>query len=357
MLNELREVFISWQSAAGTWIDLGRINLKSGVAVGYNPTDFFRSRAVVEPLTADPAVLREDRLGTLMLLAQHVWTGGLVTAAYAPKVTQPTAIYSDIDLPCFDPMLDRTNAEHRLLLKGSLTIANGFSPELLLYHAGDRTLIGTDLTVGLGQQTIGYVEWTGGVGGSLLDDALRYGRETGTLPAKAPSVIPGDPAQSFHNSLAAGLSVTPADTRLTFNLEYHYFEAGFTPQDWHNWFNAAARHGTIPGVDAALWVHPVLRTGSAAADVTTLGVPARRLGGRVRARPGADRPGQCGFAGWLRPGASDGGLLPVAHLDDWRLGQFHLRHAAFRLRQPAASRQHSAAAGAVSLTAARDTGS
>ena len=92
---------------------------------------------MVEPLTADPTVLREDRLGTLMLMAQHVWTGGSLTAAYTQKVTQPTAIYTNIDLPSFDPMLDRTNAEHRFLLKGSLTITNGFTPELLLYHAGD----------------------------------------------------------------------------------------------------------------------------------------------------------------------------------------------------------------------------
>jgi hypothetical protein len=251
--NDLREAFISWQPADGTWIDLGRINLKSGVAVGYNPTDFFRTRAVVEPLTADPTVLREDRLGTLMLLVQHVWPGGSITAAYAPKVTQPTAIYTNIDLPSFDPMLDRTNAEHRFLLKGSLAIANGFTPELLLYHAGDRTQIGSNLTVGLGQQTIGYLEWAGGVGGSLIDNALRYGRETGTLPANAPAVIPNDTAQYFRNDLAVGLSYTPADTKLTFNAEYHYSQAAFSPQDWRNWFNAAARHGNIPGVDAALW--------------------------------------------------------------------------------------------------------
>ncbi len=251
--NDLREAFISWQPADGTWIDLGRINLKSGVAVGYNPTDFFRTRAVVEPLTADPTVLREDRLGTLMLLAQHVWTGGSITAAYAPKVTLPTAIYTNIDLPSFDPMLDRTNAEHRFLLKGSLTIANGFSPELLLYHAANRTLLGTDLTIGLGQQTIGYPEWAGGVGGTLIDSALRYGRETGTLPASAPAVIPDDPTLSFRNDLAAGVSYTPADTKLTFNLEYHYSQAGFTPRDWRNWFAAAVRRGNIPGVDAALW--------------------------------------------------------------------------------------------------------
>jgi hypothetical protein len=253
VLNELREAFITWQPADGTWIDLGRVNLKSGVAVGYNPTDFFRTRAVVEPLTADPTVLREDRLGTLMLLAQRVWTGGSIAAAYAPKVTQPTAIYTNIDLPSFDPMLDRTNAQQRLLLKGSVTIANGFSPELLIYHAGDRTQVGTNLTIGLGQQTIGYLEWAGGVDGSLIDDALRYGRETGTLPANAPAVIPDDPAQYFRNDLAVGLSYTPADTKLTFNVEYHYHEAGFSPQDWSNWFNAAARRGNIAGVDAALW--------------------------------------------------------------------------------------------------------
>ena len=251
--NDLREAFISWQPAEGTWIDLGRINLKSGVAEGYNPTDFFRTRAVVEPLTADPTVLREDRLGTLMLLGQHVWPGGSITAAYAPKVTQPTAIYTNIDLPSFDPMLDRTNAEHRFLLKGSLTITNGFSPELLVYHAGDRTRLGGNLTVGLGQQTVGYLEWSGGVGGSLIDDALRYGRETGTLPANAPPVIPDDPAQYFRNDLALGGSYTPAGTQVTFNLEYHYSGEGFSPQDWRNWFNAAARHGGIPGVDAALW--------------------------------------------------------------------------------------------------------
>jgi hypothetical protein len=253
VLNELREAFVSWQAADGTWIDLGRVNLKSGVAEGFNPTDFFRTRAVVEPLTADPTVLREDRLGTLMLLAQRVWTDGSITAAYAPKVTQPTAIYTNIDLPSFDPMLDRTNAEHRFLLKGSMTIANGFSPELLLYHAGDRTQVGGNLTAGLGQQTIGYVEWAGGVGGSLIDDALRYGRETGTLPAQAPAVIPDDPTQRFRNDLAVGLSYTPTDTRLTFNLEYHYAGDAFSAQDWRNWFNAAARHGNIPGVDAALW--------------------------------------------------------------------------------------------------------
>jgi hypothetical protein len=251
--NDLREAFVSWKPMEGIFFDLGRVNLKSGVASGYNPTDFFRTRAVVEPLTADPTVLREDRLGTLMLLGQYVWSGGSVTAAFAPRVTTPTAIYTNLSLPSFDPMLDRTNAADRFFLKGSVEVADGFSPELVLYHEGNRTQVGTNLTTGIGKQTILYLEWAGGVRDSLIDDALRYGRNTGTLPASAPAVIPGGAMGRFRNDLSVGLSWTPESTKLTFNLEYHFHEAGFSRQDWNNWFNTAARLGNIPGVDRSLW--------------------------------------------------------------------------------------------------------
>jgi hypothetical protein len=65
VLNDFREGFVSWQPHDGIYLDLGRINLRSGAALGFNPTDCFKSRAVVEPLSADPSVLREDRLGRL----------------------------------------------------------------------------------------------------------------------------------------------------------------------------------------------------------------------------------------------------------------------------------------------------
>ena len=250
--NELREAYVSWQPAAGLWLDLGRINVKSGVAAGYNPTDFFRTRAVVEPLTVDPGVLREDRLGTLMALGQYVWAGGSITAAFAPRVTLPTALYTNLNLPSFDPMLDRTNAADRMLLKASATVADGLSPELLLYHQGNQTEIGTNLTVGIGQSAIGYIEWAGGVQNGLIDEALRYGRQTGSIPTRAPAPLPFDADRMFRYDLSVGLSYTTA-TKITFNLEYHYHQAGLSPQDWNNWFTAASRLGRIPGVDAALW--------------------------------------------------------------------------------------------------------
>ncbi len=187
-----------------------------------------------------------------MVQGQYFWTGASLTAAFAPRVTLPTAIYRNNDLPNFDPMLDRTNAQDRFLLKGSVLIAEGFSPELLLYHAANRTQIGTNLTVEVGRQTVAYVEWAGGPDTSLIDNALSYGRETGTLPATSPAVIPLDQTLQFQNQLAAGFSFT-TESRITFNLEYHFYQPGFTRQDWNNWFGAGTRGAANPGITSTLW--------------------------------------------------------------------------------------------------------
>ncbi len=252
LINDLREAFFDWHPRDRTYLDFGRINLKSGVALGYNPTDFFRTRAVVEPLSADPSVLREDRLGTLMLRAQQLFEGGSLTAAFAPKLYEPSAIYTNINLPSLDPTLDRTNARNRSLVKTSINISDRFSPELLLYREGSQTRLGTNLAESFGQKVIAYLEWSGGRRASLIDDALRYGRDTGTLPLHAPDSIPESPHESFQNELALGVSYT-TQTRITFNLEYHFNQPGFTRADWRNWFTAGHAHPVPSPVAGELW--------------------------------------------------------------------------------------------------------
>jgi hypothetical protein len=233
--NDFREGFVSWQAQPSTYLDLGRINVKSGVAAGFNPTDFFKTRTVVEPLSVDPAVLREDRLGTFMLEEQQILQRGSLTLAYAPKLYDPSRIYTPTTLPSFDPMLDRTNDHDRVLLKGSADLAPGVSPELLAYHEGNRTQFGANLTESVGQSTVLYAEWSGGRRASLIADALRYGVDTGTLPGNAPAVLPYDPRTHFQNDLSTGLSYTTPN-KIVLNLEYEFEQAAFSAQDWHNWF-------------------------------------------------------------------------------------------------------------------------
>src|SRR3982074_3721665 len=162
VINDLREVYLDWQPWDRTYLEVGRVNLKSVVALGYTPTDFFRTRAVVEPLSADPTVLREDRLGTLMVRTQQLWEGGSLTAAVAPGLYKPSPIYTNLSLPSADPMLERTNARNRFLAKGSVNIASNFSPEFLLYREGSETRVGASLAEGLGQKVVAYLEWAGG---------------------------------------------------------------------------------------------------------------------------------------------------------------------------------------------------
>lgn len=248
--NDLREGYLAWTIDPETFLNFGRINLKSGVALGFNPTDFFKTRAVVEPLSADPSVLREDRLGTLMLMGEHLWMGGSLTVAFAPWLTGESAIYGNTNLPSFNPMFDRTNAVNRVLVKASFNLLDDLSPEVLAYVEDGRAQFGANLTHGFGQSVVGYLEWAGGRRADLVTDALAYGRATGTIPALAPPPFATSAARSFENDLSLGASYT-SESKITFNLEYHFHQAGFSESDWRNWFATGASHA--PPVDAELW--------------------------------------------------------------------------------------------------------
>ncbi len=250
--NDLREAYVDWHPVKTVWLDAGRINLRNGVALGVNPTDFFRSRAVIDPLSADPTVLREDRLGTLMVSIQTFWERGSALMAYAPKVTEPTAIYSPQNEPSFNPVFDRTNAQNRFLVKTSANLVDGLNPEFLAYRAGNRTQFGTNLTAPVGRATVLYLEWAGGVRQNLIADAFRYGEMTGTLPQSASTALPNNSRRHFMNDLSVGATYT-TENRMTFSLEYEFHEAGFSSHDWRNWFDTGARGASTPATETALW--------------------------------------------------------------------------------------------------------
>lgn len=252
LINDLRELYASTEPTTRTYLDIGRINLKSGVALGYNPTDYFKTRAVVEPLSADPTVLREDRLGTVMLRAERIWEDATLTAAFAPRLEHPSPIYTNLNLPSVDPTLDRTNAASRALLQGTIKLTHDFSPELLLYREDNETQLGVNLTESVGQRVVAYLEWSGGRRYSLITEALRFGRDSGTLPADAPQLLPDNPASSFQNQLAIGASYT-AGTSVTFNVEYHGNSGGFSGADWNQWFALGGGRSGHDPIVLELW--------------------------------------------------------------------------------------------------------
>jgi hypothetical protein len=147
-------------------------------------------------------------------------------------------------------MPDRTNAVNRALVKASFTLTDDVSPEFLAYLEDGRASFGTNLTYGFGQSIVGYLEWAGGDRANLVTNALGYGRKTRTIPAFAPPPLATSTTRFFQNDVAVGASYT-TESKITFNLEYHYHQAGFSGSDWRNWLDAGALH--IAPLDAELW--------------------------------------------------------------------------------------------------------
>jgi hypothetical protein len=231
--NDLREAYVTWDAPDDAYLEAGRINLRSGVALGYNPTDFFRSRTAVATASADPSNARENRLGTTMIRGQKLWDFGSLVVAYAPRLTARTPLWAG-SRDGFGPHFDFTNADHRFFVSFDLSSV-ALNPQISLYHAGGRTKAGLNFSYPLGQSVIAYAEWSGGKAPNLIADAIAYGKATSTLPAFVPALPPTGSGRAFQNDVAAGASWTGTD-KITINLEYHYSSAAMSGRDWRNWF-------------------------------------------------------------------------------------------------------------------------
>jgi hypothetical protein len=208
-VGTLKEAYLSWQPQANLLVDAGRINARQGVALGYNPTDFFRADAVRSLISPDPNSLRDNRLGTVMLRGEELWDSGALTVSYAPRLTAHTSSAA------LDPDLGATNSQGRWMLSLSEQLAPGFTPQWLVFgRDGCSPQVGVNLTAGMGSATVAYVEVSGGRSTSLLGQALQLaGGET------------------FRSRAAAGVTYSTT-YKLSLTLEYEYNGAGSGQQQW-----------------------------------------------------------------------------------------------------------------------------
>jgi hypothetical protein len=248
--NDFREGYLTWQPSAQNYLEAGRINLRNGVALGFNPTDFFKTRTQVDQASLDPSVIREDRLGTLMLRGQSIWDSGAASIAFAPKLYKPTPVATRAQ-PGISPMLDRTNAADRVLLSANYDVAD-LTPQAFLYREAGATKLGLDVTYPIGQAVIAYAEWAGGRQRNLISEAESYGKKTGTLPPVAPLLPPSNTSKSFRSDAVLGASWTSA-AKLTLNLEYHYHQAGLSGAEQRRWFAIGEAQRKILPVTEELW--------------------------------------------------------------------------------------------------------
>lgn len=220
-VNSLREAYLSWQPEGdNTVVELGRINLRYGPGYGYNPTDFFRDNSLRTLTTANPLALRENRMGSVMLRAQHLWTDGALSVAYSPELAdRPDADGWSLDL-------GSTNNRDRALIALSTQFSQRVSSQVLVYkEPGMSPTLGASLTALLSDAAVAHLEWSRGSESDLLSRAL-------ALPN----------ADVARNRLTGGISYTTLN-KLTVTAEYQYNGFALSQSDWAALGTAPAAQG------------------------------------------------------------------------------------------------------------------
>ncbi len=209
-INSLREAYLSWQPGTGdTVFDLGRINVRSGPGYGYNPTDFFRDGSLRVLTSADPFALRQNRLGTVLLRAQRLWSDGSLSLAYSPKLA---------DAPSRDGLnldLGSTNNRDRVLMTLGTQWSQRLNSQFLLYKDDNQSAtLGANLTALLSDAATAHLEWTHGSEADLQSRAL--GLATATVT---------------RHRLVGGVTYTTLG-KTSITAEYHYNGFGLNQAGW-----------------------------------------------------------------------------------------------------------------------------
>lgn len=212
-VNTLKELYVAGRLDQEHLIDVGRVNARFGVASGYNPTDHFRDHAVRSVTSVDPAALRENRLGTVMVRTQKVWSTGALTALVAPRLSDgPNDAGLAVDIGA-------TNDRTRWLLAWSQRWSPDWQPQWLLYgedRDGAQPQLGLNITRLLSEACVAHLEGSAGRRPSLL--ARARGR-------------PGDD-MAWRTSLATGLTCSNRFNQ-SLTLEFQHDGAALDRQGWN----------------------------------------------------------------------------------------------------------------------------
>ncbi len=214
-VNTLREAYLSWHMNPDEIADVGRINLRYGAALGYNPTDFFKSGALRSIVSPDPASLRENRQGTVVIQGQKIWSQTSLKLAFSPKLG---------DAPSNDDYsLDfgATNPRNRWLLVGSHRFSEQLNPQFMLYGGAQTpTQVGVNLSGLVNRSTVAYLEVSTGKGRSLIAQAAG-----------------ADEANRMQQRASLGLTYT-TDFNLSLTGEVEYNSAGADRRQWNEFVAA-----------------------------------------------------------------------------------------------------------------------
>lgn len=226
----LRELSLTG-NLAGANLQLGRINVRDGVATGFNPSDVFRGGALPIRRSQDPARLRESRLGVVAAaVSVHGDWGDLALLA-------TPALSTTSDRHWYDPNWGAVNdGRAQGYLRYTLPQWHNLYANVVAAKAdGGTTSHGVNLSTSIGNAIVGYLE----------------AADTTIAPIAA---LLDDPAAARRRLRQAALGFTwTGESRQSLTLEHAYNGAGLNRREWLNGSRNAGDDDWNRALTASAW--------------------------------------------------------------------------------------------------------
>jgi hypothetical protein len=198
------------------FFELGRMNVKEGIASGYNPTDYFKGGSSFT-LSVDPKEKKENRLGALLIQASAILDDMTIKVLYSPEVSvKSQSIWANKNY--LGVHLDESNNQDRTTLYVGYTGFDTMSISGLLHSNNEGLNLGLNLSY-IDEGTIWYME------GSVVEKKSNIDTILGTQ----------NPVESYSTELSLGVNYT-SSTNIVSTFEYIYNHAGLDSSDWKNYF-------------------------------------------------------------------------------------------------------------------------
>ena len=234
----VKELYYKGEFSPTNLFEVGRINVKEGVARGYNPSDFFKGSTSFT-LSSDPKEIRDNRLGSVMMQNTLFFDDFTFKAIYSPKISvdEKSIWGSKKD---YGLHLDETNYEGRQSLYLGYSGLKDVSASLIFHHNKDADE--DSLGLNLSYVKNNWIVYTEG--------SLKKGKNDISNIIERLNLSP-----TVQNSLAsdketiqkAVVGVNYTYDNISTNFEYIFNSSGLNNHDWNNWFDLAQSSPQIAG--------------------------------------------------------------------------------------------------------------
>ena len=233
----IKDLFYKTSYKENYFFELGRMNVKEGIAYGYNPTDYFKGGSSFT-LSVDPKEKKENRLGALLVQASAILDDVTIKALYSPKISAASnTVWANKKY--FGLHLFQSNSQERASFYVGYTGFDDFSISGLLHTNDDGLNIGLNLSY-VDENIIWYME------SSTVKKRNTMDTFTDTLPMQ-------DIHTTFHSKdiyrteLSLGINYT-SEANIITTFEYIYNQAGMDHKDWENYFNLSKKNLDYTGI-------------------------------------------------------------------------------------------------------------